>query len=303
MNNFNDTFLARWMVDDVTEKEMEAFKLHPDYKAFKKIKDFSSNLSFTEFNEDASFEVLQKKINTHKKTKKSNVHTWLTAIAACLIITLSFLFFNDTNKVFKTGIAQHKNIDLPDGSVMILNASSKASINLESWVEDRTVFLTGEAFFKVEKGAKFTVKTKKGIVEVLGTKFTVNTIKEDFLGVKCFEGKVKVTTAKSKILLTKGNAFQEYKNNVDKWLLNNEVPRWLKKEETIIHKMPIHEVMALMKRQYDLSIKGEDNLDKSLLFTGKFTNNNLSKALYSVLGTLNVNYEMISSNEIHIVLE
>jgi len=102
----------------------------------------------------------------------------------------------DTN-LYKTDFAQVKNIVLPDGSKVTLNANSQLKLSV-NWGEkgDRQVWLDGEAYFEVEKKPsthqKFIVHTKDIDVEVLGTKFNINTRHEKAM-VSLEEGKIKLS--------------------------------------------------------------------------------------------------------------
>ena len=99
--------------------------------------------------------------------------------------------------VLKTGYGEVKNILLPDGSVVVLNANSSLRIQPQ-WTEgdSRQVWLEGEAYFKVQKKAstrqKFVVHTRTLDVEVLGTKFNVNTRRQHSI-VSLEEGKVQLS--------------------------------------------------------------------------------------------------------------
>jgi transmembrane sensor len=99
--------------------------------------------------------------------------------------------------VIKTGYGEIKNILLPDSSVVILNANSSLRM-AASWTEasGRQVWLDGEAYFQVQKkpsaAAKFVVHTREVDVEVLGTKFNVNTRRQRAV-VSLEEGKVRLS--------------------------------------------------------------------------------------------------------------
>ncbi|MFT4154483.1 FecR family protein [Parafilimonas sp.] len=73
-----------------------------------------------------------------------------------------------------------KNITLPDGSLVKLNANSHIRIP-KNWndKDNREVWLDGEAYFRVSKKPathqKFIVHTSQVDIAVLGTKFNVNT--------------------------------------------------------------------------------------------------------------------------------
>jgi len=305
MKNFNDTFLARWIAGEASAEEIVAFKDHPDYEKYLKIKDVSKNLSFSNFDEDKSFSSLKTRLDKKpKKTKVVSLYSWVAGIAACAAIIVGFLFFTQsTSTVYSSPIAQNSTVNLPDGSIMVLNATAEATVDTEKWEDNREVLLKGEAFFKVKKGSKFTVNTSLGNIEVLGTEFTVNTIDDDLLTVKCFEGKVKVISKGNETFLTKGMGYQLNDTNVDSWNFENKSPSWFINNKTILHKTPVKQVVTLIKRQFNLKITDEHLINKNLIFTGSFNNTDLEKALYSVFSVLEVNYSLISENEIRILVE
>jgi len=90
---------------------------------------------------------------------------------------------------------------LPDGTTVWLNASSSITFPVHFPDSIRSVRMSGEAYFDVTtqyaanggKHIPFTVYTNKQKVEVLGTKFNVNTYPEnDMQRTTLVEGKVKV---------------------------------------------------------------------------------------------------------------
>jgi ferric-dicitrate binding protein FerR (iron transport regulator) len=125
----------------------------------------------------------------------------MIAASLLLLVSAGVWYFQsikagDTN-VYKTKFAQVKHITLPDGSKVTLNANSELKIALD-WSDkgDRQVWLDGEAYFEVEKKPathqKFVVHAKDIDVEVLGTKFNVNTRHEKSV-VALEEGKIKLS--------------------------------------------------------------------------------------------------------------
>ncbi|NQX38487.1 protein of unknown function [Pedobacter steynii] len=89
---------------------------------------------------------------------------------------------------------------LPDGTHVWLNSASslKYATSLAS-LKERTVVLTGEAYFEVSRGEKgqpkkpFIVKSRNQEVEVLGTHFNINSYEqEELTATTLLEGRVKV---------------------------------------------------------------------------------------------------------------
>ncbi len=119
------------------------------------------------------------------------------ACIALLIIGVSYGLIqtqSDQQIHYVTSHGEWKEITLPDGSVVELNANTQLSLT-DEWDEGitRRVWLKGEAFFKVKKipatNAKFTVITKDLEVDVLGTHFNVNT-RNDHTEVFLEEGQI-----------------------------------------------------------------------------------------------------------------
>jgi ferric-dicitrate binding protein FerR (iron transport regulator) len=88
---------------------------------------------------------------------------------------------------------EHINYQLPDGSVIAMNAESKISFNRNKFMKKRFVEMEGEAFFNIQKGGPFTIRTKSADIHILGTSFNVYSRDQAFK-VSCVTGKIKVTS-------------------------------------------------------------------------------------------------------------
>lgn len=103
----------------------------------------------------------------------------LTAIGIARYTTL----IGSTTVSFQTSYGENQTVELPDGSIVTLNANSQLVYDTQHFSDDlRKVAVDGEAFFKISKlispGGKrttFVVETADLDVEVLGTEFNVNT--------------------------------------------------------------------------------------------------------------------------------
>ncbi len=125
------------------------------------------------------------------------------AVAACFFLVGVGFWYIGTRTghaeivEFRTGYGEIKNITLPDGTVVVLNANSSVRIPQRGpEKESRQVWLEGEAWFQVSKtppgGTQFVVHTRQVDVEVLGTKFNVNTRRARSI-VSLEEGKVRLS--------------------------------------------------------------------------------------------------------------
>lgn len=118
-----------------------------------------------------------------------------TAFSAYLLTTNHFE--KDPSSVTITaGKGEKAEITFSDGSQAWLNSESSISFEAKFNQKERNIFLTGEAYFEVEKDTKrpFTVKTKEMDIQVMGTSFNVNAYDDDQLSSSVIlEGQVKVT--------------------------------------------------------------------------------------------------------------
>ena len=80
-----------------------------------------------------------------------------------------------------TKLGSQSTVDLPDGSIVWLNAGSKISYNDSYNEEEREVYLTGEACFDVKTDPEkpFVVKVGDLSVKALGTTFNIKAYPED----------------------------------------------------------------------------------------------------------------------------
>lgn len=86
---------------------------------------------------------------------------------------------------------------LPDGTLVWLNAGSKMSYAQDFGINERSLNLSGEAYFEVTRNEEipFKVHTEELDVKVLGTKFNFRNYKDDLEAKVCLlEGKVALNT-------------------------------------------------------------------------------------------------------------
>lgn len=100
---------------------------------------------------------------------------------------------------FATALGEQRTAELPDGSAITINTSSSMLVRYDS--EARGVFLEGgEAFFDVAKetGRPFTVLTRAGSVQAIGTAFSVR-ISDESINVTVEEGRVQLKPAEVEV--------------------------------------------------------------------------------------------------------
>jgi ferric-dicitrate binding protein FerR (iron transport regulator) len=187
---------------------------------------------------------------------------------------------------------------LPDDSEVVLNADSKITYNKKNWDDTRELSLDGEAYFKVTKGNKFSVKTVEGTVSVLGTQFNVFA-RNGFLTVACYEGLVSVSFNDKEIKVPAGSKIQIENGNL---VMNhtNEIPSpvWLSNESNF-ESAPLSLVLKELERQFPIKVTvGKVVPDHR--FSGTFTHTSLELALQAICGPLHLNYEINKNGTVFI---
>ena len=280
--------LAKWLSGEMTKSELDAFQKSRDFETYNKIKNISSELEVSEFN---SQEMYQNIINRKKKKKVVRLQDlWYMKVAAILVIALGLTllakpYISSTEYALA---GARKTFLLPDNSEIVLNSGSEIQYKKWNWDKDRSLNLKGEAFFKVAKGEKFTVKTELGTVTVVGTKFNIKSIGENF-EVECYEGKVKVAFAEKTLFLTKGENVVVQKNNkIEALPLTNSQPSWME-NEIKFNSNSLQEIIDEIEIQYNVNIKNTANSNQS--FTGTVPLNDLDAALQIISKTYQLNYK------------
>src|SRR5690606_16064191 len=100
------------------------------------------------------------------------------------------------NNTIETPIGGQYQVVLPDGTRVWLNSSSSLVYPVKFSASERKVILRGEGYFEVEtdKNKPFRVVSENQTIEVLGTKFNINTYKDETaVRTTLIEGSVKVS--------------------------------------------------------------------------------------------------------------
>ncbi len=289
----NDTLLAQWLSGELKGKALELFEASEDFKKYKKIADATATLKVPTVDIKGKLAAQKKhneSLNTVPSSKTINFKPWLwSAAAAIAIIFVGISFINSTTTI-STALAQTEIHILPDGSEIILNAASSISYQKDEFLETRMLELEGEAYFKVQKGSTFTVKSPNGSVQVLGTAFNVYDRKTTFK-VHCDEGKVKVASGSKELILEKNMAaFAKAKTPLTLAQNNEILPTWQSGKSTFT-KASLEEVFSEMERQFSITID-RTQIDETREFIGFFAHQELDKALYQVCAPMNIQYEV-----------
>src|SRR5690606_3445883 len=289
----NENNILKWFDNKLSKEELEDLKRSENLETLERISFYASQLEPPMVDKQKALEAFRARDLKKKQTQVIPIgfksFLKVAAVVAVLLVSSYFIFFNNL-KSFETQIAQTQTIVLPDDSQAILNAKSELVYNKKTWDEQRDLELKGEAFFKVSKGAKFTVHTSAGMVQVLGTQFNVKQ-RENYFEVQCYHGVVAVTYADKTIKLSKGKSFKVVNGGIQ--VVDDlvaQTPSWLD-EESSFEKTPLSLEVSELERQYDLKVSLEA-IDGYQLFTGSFTHNDKITALHSITKPLKLSYRI-----------
>ena len=162
-DKYDESYLALWMNGQLTGEEIAKYVGQDEINRLQNVLNVVDDLEIPPFSKQNVWNGIQNDISLVQASvrKPRRVFIWATiAAAACLALVLSFYFLlPNHSSSLSTDFGEHLAANLPDGSSVDLNAVSKLNFDPETWVSDRRVELSGEAFFKVEKGSSFTVQT------------------------------------------------------------------------------------------------------------------------------------------------
>lgn len=277
---------ARKLVLELAAKDYQLQPLTIEEKAILK-QDIFSRLDLDNANKPLS------------KIKSFLWKRWMAAAAILIMLGAGLYLFNrpgvkEKLLLVQTGSNQSKEIQLPDSSVIILNAGS--SLQYSNRFDEkpvREVYLKGNAFFKVKKVAykkKFLVHAGMLNVTVLGTKFNIDA-RTPATEVVLTSGSVQLGNSKKpdavalmqpgdKVVLdTLNGAFTTTKINTQLYSAWTE-GKWTFSQTSL------EEIMKLLKTYYGNDIVFKNEKAKQLKMSAVIPVNSLSMLLPVISKTL-----------------
>lgn len=223
----------------------------------------------------------------------------------------------------KTDAGSKTTVNLPDGSVVVLNAGSKLSYNKEFGISSREIKLTGEAYFDIRKNPDMPLVVHAGTIDiwVKGTTFNVKAYpKDSTIEASLLTGIIELVSQKDperKILLRPNEKIIVSHFTFSKQLSTSENNTVFQNEEIIsLGKMkpdPVDSSYAEiawlqnklvfrsesfsdlarnMERRYNVTIYFLDVPVSELVFTGSFTEETLPEALEALKSTVPFHYNI-----------
>ena len=224
-------------------------------------------------------------------------------IAAAIIVALGLVFAlypKKTDNPYGQVVAEVTPFELPDGSVATLQRG--ASITIGDFKDKREVFLTGKAFFEVERNEEqpFVVNTTNVLVEVLGTSFVVDArLEKSAVEVMVSSGKVAMAQNPEvfgrramKINLEKGEMgiIQVGERGIKKRkIIDDNFLSW--KTGVITFKSTsLNEVSKTMNEVYGVTFDYENQMLKNCVLTARFNDKTVDEVVEIIAETFNFTY-------------
>ncbi len=250
---------------------------------------------------------------TETKSIKNKYSYHFIRIAAIFIFVIlsgagvAFLANEISYETVKTA-DNTKNVLLPDGSEIILNANSKLKYLKKFERKERRISLNGEAFFNVtaDSTKPFRINVTNAVVEVLGTSFNVNAYSnKEHIEVVVAKGRVELaskTQTNEKVILQAGDRGILYKKKAKvrkDQNINQNYNAWITKVIVFENEKLIHVVNEVNKVYHtNIIIRNPKIADCKITVT--FDNKPLNAILTILENTLDIT---ITRNENAIIFD
>jgi ferric-dicitrate binding protein FerR (iron transport regulator) len=309
--------------------------------------ELSSNTGNQKIEAELALSRLNKRINELDKIVKpaimqSETRIWKFRFAAAVFIgiiaisSLTYVIYHNnlqstdaliTNIEAIAPPSQKSQLILSDGTKVWLNSGTKLRYSSNYGIQNREVFLEGEAYFHVVKNpAKpFIVHASSIIVKALGTSFNVKCYASDTtIETTLVEGRVQVFKTKegmvksSKVFLnpnekavfTKRNEeifIDRYEDNQTLVKLKSKSPVYVYKtvqsdiswteQRLVFENETFEDLTKRLERWYNINIHISDETLKGNRYTGKFVNNeSIEQVLQIIAKTTPIHYSIKDDN-------
>jgi transmembrane sensor len=272
------------LLDENAEYKIEMEQAH-------KVWDLSSENELAPFNTDKGWLRMQKRINKQIELKpepSGKVFMNLFKVAAGFLILFLLAYLVTTiigkpglNEITASDNMKNNPIILSDGTKVFLNAGAQLTYPKTFDINERTVKLTGEAFFDVARNETqpFIIKTSKANIRVLGTSFNVLALKKsDSILVAVKTGVVELSPVygADKLIISKGNTGVYYVNpgklKLSATDVNMNCFAW-KTDSIIFQNSRLVYVTQTLERIFGIPISIENDNIKNCPITGDFKDN------------------------------
>jgi ferric-dicitrate binding protein FerR (iron transport regulator) len=291
-----------WLQDGSNRRRLEQIKAM--WKASGDVyQSYSPNLK-------KAWQNIETGISQKQQFRSVSFRTWKWAgrVAAVLVATVSIMWIvihtGFDHKTLTTGLLKElttgstiDSILLSDGSVIWLNRQTTVRFPETFAGEERRVFLSGEAFFKVARDVErpFIVEAQGTVTRVLGTSFNIKTDK-DKASIAVLTGKVSFSEkedADNSALLIKGEQarFDQTHRLLTKFRIEDPNLLAWKTGILVFNNTPLPEVANVLSGYYHKPITIDTPNPELLTLSASFEKQNIEEILEVVSMTLDLRCE------------
>ncbi len=235
-------------------------------------------------------------------SKKASPSWWKYAAAALVVLSLGtvWFFLNPTSEQLAeqwvVPYGQQKEITLPDGTVVSLNAGSELAIYEGFNDQARHVKLNGEAYFDVHSDSlrPFLINVDGlATVEVLGTAFNLSAYaNEAVISLDVTEGKVAFSSlkARSDAIYIAGQAgeINRQSGSLTEVPFQAKANAW-KDGQLLFFDTPLTTVLQRLERHFDVKITNESGLAKES-YNSSFDGESIEEIMTILSATFDLKY-------------
>lgn len=240
------------------------------------------------------------KIDTRKKVGILELTLRWAAIVLLLATSIFVmrLILGAGDPILYETTTESMEIELEDGSSVILSQHSQLIVDGEFENLNRSVMLEGEAYFEVESGKlPFKISAGKGIVEVVGTKFLVDAKVKDSVKVSVAEGVVKVfkkgKAKQAKEVIKNQKAVIASAKDViisESVEVANELYTYTR--TLVFRKSSLNQVVKMLNHNFDEEVVLSNPDLEECQLTATFEKMELEQIIEIICETLNLNYRI-----------
>ncbi|MBT1707270.1 FecR domain-containing protein [Fulvivirgaceae bacterium PWU5] len=227
--------------------------------------------------------------------------------AASLLVLLSaviplILRFQETTITVLAQQGERTRVVLPDSSVAYLNSGSAISYSSRMRGSERTITLSGEAYFEVkhDPSKPFIVESSTLKTHVLGTRFVVSDYPGEEASVVVRSGKVGVAGADNRplaILETDQRVY--YKNGIPlvEPVEAKDYYSW-KDGNIVFEAANLKQVIHTLNRRFNVNIVLTSSFDEKCTITGSYPDRHIEDVLKSLQFLYGIEYSFEGTGEI-----
>ncbi len=284
--------VQEWMADETHREEKDA-ALTEAWRSIDAKADASTRRAFQQVMENIGI-VPEKRIPFYLRPawRYAAVFALLVAsIVTTYFITLNYSENETAMMEEYVSVGKTRTILLPDGSEAMLNSDSYVLFPDNFKGSTRTVYLIGEANFKVQKNPKkpFIVRSGDLSVTALGTEFNVNAYPEnDDIEATLLEGKVQVDCGEDSYILSPGEqvVYNRLNNHSRKTVANpTDVTAW-QRGEIVFRSCNISQVLQTLERRFGVKFQYNENLFDNDKFNFSFRKDASLKQVMNIMKTV-----------------